>query len=64
MELLSQSVKMPLGSVDDAGFFDDAFSDADIKLIYDVGLESIISIASVEPGNKATTTWSAIKSRQ
>ena len=56
--------KDAIGSVDDAGFFDDAFSDADIKLIYDVGLESIISIASVEPGNKATTTWSAIKSRQ
>ena len=55
--------KDAIGSVDDAGFFNDAFSDGDIKLIYDVGLESIISIASVEPGDKATTTWGAIKSR-
>ena len=52
------------GLVDDAGFFSDNFSDAHIKLIYDVGLESIISIASIEPADKLTTTWGTLKSRR
>ena len=53
-----------IGLVDDVGFFSDTFSDADIKFIHDVGLEKIISVASVEPGNKVTTTWGEIKSRR
>ena len=52
------------GSVDDAGFFDDTFSEAHIDLIYDVGLEKLISIASTEPDAKLTTTWGALKSRR
>ena len=53
-----------IGLVDDVGFFSDTFSDANIKLIYDVGLEKIISIASVEPDDKMTTTWGKIKSQR
>ena len=52
------------GLVDDVGFFSDTFSDADIKFIHKVGLESIISIASVDPEDKITTTWGAIKSQR
>ena len=52
------------GLVDNAGFFEDDFSDADIKLIYDIGLEKIMSIAPVEPGDKITTTWGEIKSHR
>ena len=51
-----------IGMVDDVGFFSDTFSDADIKFIHKVGLESIISIASVDPEDKITTTWGTIKS--
>ena len=53
-----------IGRVDNAGFFDDTFSDVNIKFIYDSGLENIISIAPVEPGDKVTTTWGAIKSQR
>ena len=52
------------GLVDDAGFFVDTFSDANIKFIHDAGLENIISIASVDPKDKMATTWGAIKSRR
>ena len=53
-----------IGMVDDVGFFSDTFSDADIKFIHKVGLESIISIASVDPVDKIATTWGAIKSQR
>lgn len=52
------------GLVDDAGFFVDTFSDGNIKFIYDTGLESIISITSVDPEGKVATTWGAIKSQR
>lgn len=52
-----------IGSIDNAGFFDDTFNDVNIKLIYDVGLQKIMSIASVDPQAKVTTTWGAIKSQ-
>ena len=51
------------GSVDDVGFFRNDFSDAQIKLIYDVGLPNIISIAPVDPNGKVATTWGALKKR-
>ena len=53
-----------IGSVDDAGFFDDTFNDTHIDIIYDLGLQKIISIASVEAGNKVTTTWGSLKSQR
>ena len=51
------------GKVDDVGFFRNDFTDAQVKLIYDVGLEKIISIASVDPNDKVATTWGALKKR-
>lgn len=52
------------GSVSDLGFFKDDFSDAQIKLIYDKGLGTIMSIASVDPGGgKVATTWGTLKKR-
>jgi hypothetical protein len=56
--------KAAKGLVDDAGFFVDTFSDANIKFIHDAGLENIISIASVDPKDKMATTWGAIKSQR
>ena len=56
--------KAAKGLVDDAGFFVDTFSDANIKFIHDAGLENIISIASVDPEDKMATTWGAIKSQR
>ena len=49
------------GSVDDVGLFKNDLTDAQIKLIYDQGLATIISIASVDPSGKIATTWGALK---
>lgn len=39
------------------------FTDAQVELIYDAGLEKIISIASVDPNDKVATTWGTLKKR-
>lgn len=51
------------GSVDNVGFFKNDLSDAQIKLIYNKGLETIISIAPVDSSGKVATTWGALKKR-
>ena len=51
------------GSVDNVGFFKNDLSAAQVRLIYNQGLGSIISIASVDPGGKVATTWGALKQR-
>lgn len=51
------------GSVDDVGFFNNDLTDAQVKLIYNNGLYTIVSIASVDPSGKAATTWGALKQR-
>lgn len=51
------------GSVDDVGFFKDDFTDAQVKLIYDKGLGTIMSIAPVDPNGKVATTWGALRHR-
>ena len=51
------------GSVDDVGFFRNELTDAHVQMIYNQGLENIISIAPVDPGGKAATTWGALKQR-
>lgn len=49
------------GSVDNVGFFKNDLRDAQVNLIYSQGLANVISIASVDPGGKIATTWSALK---
>ena len=51
------------GSVDDVGFFRNDLTDAHVQMIYNQGLENIISIAAVDPGGKVATTWGALKQR-
>lgn len=51
------------GSVDDVGFFNDAFSDSHVKLIYNYGLGTIVNMASVDPSGKVATMWGALKKR-
>ena len=52
------------GYVDDVGMFKDDFTDAQVRLIYNVGLWNIISIAPVDPNGKVATTWGSIKSQR
>ena len=49
------------GSVDDVGIFRNDLSDSQVRLIRNVGLGAIMSIAPVDPKRKLTTTWGAIK---
>ena len=49
--------------VDDIGMFKEVFSPYDIRLIYNVGLVSVMNIAAVDPNDKIATTWGALKSR-
>ena len=51
------------GSVDDVGFFRNDLTDTHVQMIYNQGLENIISIAAVDPNGKAATTWGALKQR-
>ena len=51
------------GSVDDVGLFKNDFNDAQVRMIYNQGLQNIINIAAVEPDGKAATTWAALKQR-
>jgi hypothetical protein len=49
------------GSVDNVGVFRNDFSDAQVRLIYNVGLATIMSIAPVDPNDKVATTWATLK---
>ena len=49
------------GRVDDVGIFRNDLSDSQVRLIRNVGLGAIMSIAPVDPKSKLTTTWGAIK---
>ena len=49
------------GSVDDVGVFRNDFSDAQVRLIRNVGLGTIMSIAPVDPNDKVATTWATLK---
>ena len=51
------------GSVDDVGFFKNDLTEAQVRMIYNQGLENIISIAPVDPGGKVATTWGVLKQR-
>lgn len=51
------------GSVDDIAMFREVFSSDHIRLVYKVGLENVMSIASIDPNAKIATTWGALKSR-
>ena len=51
------------GSVDNVGFFKNDLTNAHVQMIYNQGLENIISIAAVDPGGKVATTWGALKQR-
>ena len=51
------------GSIDDVGFFKNDLTDAQVQMIYNQGLENIITIAPVDPGGKVATTWGALKQR-
>ena len=51
------------GSVDDVGFFKKDLTDAQVRMIYNQGLENIINIAAVDPGGKIATTWGALKQK-
>ena len=49
------------GSVDDVGLFSNDFSDAQVRLIHNVGLGAIVNIAPVDPNDKVATTWATLK---
>ena len=50
-----------IGHVDDVGFFKNSFTDNQMRLIYTVGLQSIVNIAPVDPSSKIATTWGRLK---
>ena len=49
------------GSVDDVGVFRNDFSEAQVRLIHNVGLGTIMNIAPVDPNDKVATTWATLK---
>ena len=51
------------GNVDDVGFFKNDLTDTQVRFIYNSGLSTIVSIASVDPSGKVATTWGALKQR-
>ena len=51
------------GAVDDVGVFSVALDEEDIVLIYEAGLGAATGITAVEPADKLTSTWGALKAR-
>ena len=48
--------------LDELGFFERGFSIYEIEALYEVGLENFLDAMSVDPQEKASTTWGHIKS--
>ena len=53
-----------IGAVDDLCIFHYNLNDTFINLIYDLGIDKIMTIADVESKGKIATTWGDLKSRQ
>ena len=53
-----------IGVVDDLCLFYQALDETYIDLLYEIGIDKIMTIANVAAKNKITTTWGDIKSRQ
>lgn len=52
------------GVIDDLCLFYQALDEAYINLLYELGLDKIMTVANVAAKDKITTTWGDIKSRQ
>ena len=52
------------GVIDDLCLFYQALDETYINLLYELGLDKIMTVANVAAKNKITTTWGDIKSRQ
>ena len=53
-----------IGAVDDLCIFHYNLDDAYIELLYELGIDKIMTIADVESKGKMATTWGDLKSRQ